>query len=109
MRRRTTERRANGSTGGSPLRPSTNNECKIDPIAQSWAVISGSAAPDHAMQAMEAVYNNLVRPEDELILLFTPPFQRTARDPGYFKGYPRGIRENGGQYTHAALWAIWAF
>jgi len=94
---------------GSPLGSSTNNECKIDSIAQSWAVISGSAAPDHAMQAMEAVYNNLVRPEDELILLFTPPFQRTARDPGYIKGYPRGIRENGGQYTHAALWAIWAF
>jgi cyclic beta-1,2-glucan synthetase len=58
---------------------------------------------------MESVYNNLVRVEEELILLFTPPFQRTARDPGYIKGYPRGIRENGGQYTHAALWAIWAF
>ena len=52
---------------------------------------------------------DLVRSEDELILLFTPPFQRTARDPGYIKGYPPGIRENGGQYTHAALWAIWAF
>ena len=58
---------------------------------------------------MESVYKHLVRLEDELILLFTPPFQRTARDPGYIKGYPRGIRENGGQYTHAALWAIWAF
>jgi cyclic beta-1,2-glucan synthetase len=58
---------------------------------------------------MESVYKHLVRPRDELILLFTPPFQRTARDPGYVKGYPRGIRENGGQYTHAALWAIWAF
>ena len=58
---------------------------------------------------MESVYKNLVRLDDELILLFTPPFQRTARDPGYIKGYPRGIRENGGQYTHAALWAIWAF
>ncbi len=58
---------------------------------------------------MESVYKHLVRLQDELILLFTPPFQRTARDPGYIKGYPRGIRENGGQYTHAALWAIWAF
>jgi cellobiose phosphorylase len=58
---------------------------------------------------MESVYKNLVRLKEELILLFTPPFQRTARDPGYIKGYPRGIRENGGQYTHAALWAIWAF
>jgi cyclic beta-1,2-glucan synthetase len=94
---------------GSRLGSSANNECKIDSIAQSWAVISGGADPTHAVQAMESVYNNLVRSEDELILLFTPPFQRTARDPGYIKGYPRGIRENGGQYTHAALWAIWAF
>jgi cyclic beta-1,2-glucan synthetase len=94
---------------GSRLGSSANNECKIDSIAQSWAVISGGADPDRAVQAMESVYNNLVRFEDELILLFTPPFQRTARDPGYIKGYPRGIRENGGQYTHAALWAIWAF
>ena len=94
---------------GSQLGSSANNECKIDSIAQSWAVISGGADPDRAVQAMESVYNILVRLEDELILLFTPPFQRTARDPGYIKGYPRGIRENGGQYTHAALWAIWAF
>ena len=86
-----------------------NNECRIDSIAQSWAIISGNADPEHAAQGMESVYKHLVRLEDELILLFTPPFQRTARDPGYIKGYPRGIRENGGQYTHAALWAIWAF
>jgi cyclic beta-1,2-glucan synthetase len=58
---------------------------------------------------MESVYKMLVRPQDQLIALFTPPFQRTAHDPGYIKGYPRGVRENGGQYTHAALWAIWAF
>jgi cyclic beta-1,2-glucan synthetase len=58
---------------------------------------------------MESVYRDLVRGDDEMILLFTPPFQRTPRDPGYIKGYPRGVRENGGQYTHAALWAIWAF
>jgi cellobiose phosphorylase len=86
-----------------------NNECRIDAIAQSWAIISGNADREHATQAMESVYQNLVRQAEELILLFTPPFQRTARDPGYIKGYPRGIRENGGQYTHAALWAIWAF
>ncbi|HLO27894.1 MAG TPA: glucoamylase family protein [Anaerolineales bacterium] len=94
---------------GSRLGSSVNNECRIDSIAQSWAVISANADPYNAAKAMEATYNNLVRPEEELILLFTPPFQRTARDPGYIKGYPRGIRENGGQYTHAALWAIWAF
>jgi cyclic beta-1,2-glucan synthetase len=94
---------------GSPLGSSTNNECRIDSIAQSWAIISGNADPEHAVQGMESVYRNLVRREEELILLFTPAFQRTARDPGYIKGYPRGIRENGGQYTHAALWAIWAF
>jgi cyclic beta-1,2-glucan glucanotransferase len=93
----------------SRLGSSTNNECKIDSIAQSWAVISGNADSEHAVQAMESVYKDLVRIDDEMILLFTPPFQRTARDPGYIKGYPRGVRENGGQYTHAALWAIWAF
>ena len=94
---------------GSRLGSSMNNECRIDSIAQSWAIISGNADPEHAAQAMESVYRHLVRREEELLLLFTPPFQRTARDPGYIKGYPRGIRENGGQYTHAALWAIWAF
>jgi cyclic beta-1,2-glucan synthetase len=94
---------------GSPLGSAENNECRIDSIAQSWGVISGGADPLHASQAMESVYKNLVRSDDNLILLFTPPFDRTARDPGYIKGYPPGIRENGGQYTHAALWAIWAF
>jgi cyclic beta-1,2-glucan synthetase len=94
---------------GSRLGSAANNECRIDSIAQSWAIISKSADPEHAAQGMESVFNHLVRLEDELILLFTPPFQRTARDPGYIKGYPPGIRENGGQYTHAALWAIWAF
>jgi cyclic beta-1,2-glucan synthetase len=94
---------------GSPLGSASNNECRIDSIAQSWAVISKGADPMHAAQAMESVYENLVRFDDQLLLLFKPPFDRTARDPGYIKGYPRGIRENGGQYTHAALWAIWAF
>jgi cyclic beta-1,2-glucan synthetase len=94
---------------GSLLGSSSNNECKIDSIAQSWSVISGNANADRAAQAMESVYKMLVQHEAELIQLFTPPFDRTARDPGYIKGYPPGIRENGGQYTHAALWAIWAF
>ena len=94
---------------GTRLGSVANNECRIDSIAQSWAIISGNADPEHARQGMETVYRHLVRREDELILLFTPPFQRTARNPGYIKGYPRGIRENGGQYTHAALWSIWAF
>ena len=94
---------------GSPLGSASNNECRIDSIAQSWAVLSKGADPFHATIAMESVYEKLVRFDDQQILLFTPPFDRTARDPGYIKGYPPGIRENGGQYTHAALWAIWAF
>ncbi|MBN2117748.1 MAG: hypothetical protein JW730_14325 [Anaerolineales bacterium] len=94
---------------GSRLGSAANNECRIDSIAQSWAVISENADPHNAAKAMESAYQHLVHPEDKLILLFTPPFQRTARDPGYIKGYPPGVRENGGQYTHAALWAIWAF
>jgi cyclic beta-1,2-glucan synthetase len=94
---------------GSPLGSGADAECRIDSIAQSWAVISGGADPAHASRAMESVYQQLVRFDDELILLFAPPFARTAHDPGYIKGYPPGIRENGAQYTHAALWTIWAF
>ncbi len=86
-----------------------NPECKIDSVAQSWAVLSRGADPARAKRAMEFVYEWLIRKNDELILLFTPPFEHTVRDPGYIKGYPPGIRENGGQYTHAALWAIWAY
>jgi cyclic beta-1,2-glucan synthetase len=94
---------------GTPLGSSESDEGQIDSIAQSWAVLSGAADPERAEQAMEAVVRRLVRPEDQLILLFAPPFDKTERDPGYIKGYPPGIRENGGQYTHAALWAVWAF
>ena len=94
---------------GSALGSAENNECKINSIAQSWAVISSSADQEHANRAMESVYEQLVRIDDELILLFTPPFEHSLHDPGYIKGYPPGVRENGGQYTHAALWAIWAF
>lgn len=94
---------------GTPLGSQANRECRIDSIAQSWAAISGAGRPEHVAQALDAVEKHLVRPSDQLILLFTPPFDKTPRDPGYIKGYPPGIRENGGQYTHAAIWAVWAF
>ena len=94
---------------GTPLGSASNHDCQIDSIAQSWAVLSGVSDPGRATQAMEAVANRLVRPEEQLVLLLEPPFDQTPRDPGYIKGYPPGIRENGAQYTHAALWAVWAF
>jgi cyclic beta-1,2-glucan synthetase len=94
---------------GEPLGSSENDECRIDSIAQSWAALSGAAAPDRAAQAMSAVDSELIRRDDGLALLFAPPFDKTAQDPGYIKGYPPGIRENGGQYTHAALWSVMAF
>ncbi len=91
---------------GTPLGSAVNDECRIDSIAQSWAVISGAAEPARAARAMAAVEEYLVRREDrQLVLLFTPPFDRTPLDPGYIKGYPPGVRENGGQYTHAAIWS----
>ena len=91
---------------GTPLGASAGDECRIDSIAQSWAVISGAADPARARRAMAAVEEHLIRPADGLALLFTPPFERTPLDPGYIKGYPPGIRENGGQYTHAAAWSV---
>ena len=94
---------------GTPLGSATNEECRIDSIAQSWAVISGVARPDRAAQAMAAVDSELILPHDGLALLFTPPFDRSVLDPGYIKGYPPGVRENGAQYTHAALWSVMAF
>ncbi|HSM57816.1 MAG TPA: glucoamylase family protein [Candidatus Sulfomarinibacteraceae bacterium] len=94
---------------GTPLGSASNRECRIDAIAQSWGVISGGADPERAQEAMDSVLEHLVRWDSRLILLFTPPFDRTHKDPGYIKGYLPGIRENGGQYTHAALWTIWAF
>ena len=87
----------------------SSDECRIDSIAQSWAVLSGAGDPARARQAMAALDKQLVHRGDRLVLLFTPPFDRTPLDPGYIKGYPPGIRENGGQYTHAAGWAIMAF
>ena len=93
---------------GEPLGAAHNDEWRIDSVAQSWAVISGAADPKRAEQAMRAVKEQLVRPADGLVLLATPPFDQTARDPGYLKGYPPGVRENGGTYMHAAMWVAWA-
>jgi cyclic beta-1,2-glucan glucanotransferase len=91
---------------GTPLGSAQNDECKIDSLTQSWAVLSDSAQLSRARQAMEAVRAHLLRRDAQLVLLLTPPFDRTTHDPGYIKGYLPGIRENGGQYTHAALWAV---
>ena len=92
---------------GTPLGSTRNEECRIDSIVQSWAVIAG-ADPERTQQAMKAVDEHLVRADDRLILLFTPPFDKSTLDPGYVKGYLPGVRENGGQYTHAALWVVLA-
>ncbi len=94
---------------GTPLGSATSEECRIDSIAQSWAVISGAGDPERGARAMAAVERELIRSKDGLALLFAPPFDKTPLDPGYIKGYPPGIRENGGQYTHAALWSVMAF
>lgn len=94
---------------GSPLGSADSAECQIDSTAQTWAVLSGAAAADRARQAMEAVWERLVRPDDRLVLLLTPLFDRSTPNPGYIRGYPPGVRENGAQYTHAAAWVGWAF
>ena len=94
---------------GTPMGSVENEECKIDSIAQTWGVMSGAAEPGRASRAMVAVDHQLVRRPEGLILLFTPPFDRTPHDPGYIKGYVPGIRENGGQYSHAAAWTVIAF
>ena len=93
---------------GTPLGSAANAECSIDSIAQSWGVLSGAAEPGRAARSMSAVNQQLVRASDGLILLLTPPFDKTPLDPGYIKGYVPGIRENGGQYTHAAVWTLMA-
>jgi len=94
---------------GTPYGSAASEECNIDSIAQSWSVISAGADPSRAAQAMQAVDEHLIRRDVGLALLFTPPFDRTTLDPGYIKGYPPGLRENGGQYTHAAAWSVIAF
>ncbi|MDH4609953.1 glycoside hydrolase family 94 protein [Pseudomonas sp. BN102] len=94
---------------GSPLGSASNDECRIDSIAQSWSVLSGVAPLERRRQAMDSLYEHLVQRDAGLILLLTPPFDRSLPDPGYIKGYVPGVRENGGQYTHAAVWASMAF
>ena len=93
---------------GAPLGSAENAECRIDSIAQSWSVLSGQGDPERSRQAMDAVMAQLVDRENGLIRLFTPPFVETSQDPGYIKAYPPGVRENGGQYTHAAAWVVLA-
>jgi cyclic beta-1,2-glucan synthetase len=94
---------------GTPLGSSASDECRIDAIAQSWSVISGADSSSRPHAAMEAVNRELILRDSRLALLFTPPFDHAAQDPGYVKSYPPGLRENGGQYTHGAVWSIIAF
>jgi cellobiose phosphorylase len=94
---------------GAPLGSSQNTECQIDSIAQSWSVLSRAADPRRARAAMDAVDSRLVRRDDGLVRLLDPPFDLAPLDPGYIKGYVPGVRENGGQYTHAAIWTAMAF
>jgi cyclic beta-1,2-glucan synthetase len=93
---------------GTPLGSAQNDECKIDSIAQSWAVLSGAVPQRFAERAMDAVRTALVARGSQLVLLLDPPFDHSAQDPGYVKAYPPGVRENGGQYTHAAVWTVMA-
>jgi cellobiose phosphorylase len=94
---------------GSPLGSSVNPECQIDSISQSWSVLSGAGDAKRSRMAMEALDQRLVRREHGLIQLLDPPFDKSELNPGYIKGYVPGVRENGGQYTHAAIWAAMAF
>jgi cyclic beta-1,2-glucan synthetase len=93
---------------GTPLGSLGSDECRIDSIAQSWSVISGAGDPRRQALAMRSLEEHLVREDARLLLLLTPPFDKTPNDPGYIKGYLPGVRENGAQYTHAALWAVLA-
>ena len=93
---------------GSPTGSLHNEECRIDGIAQSWAVLSGAAPPRRAERAMDAVRTHLIRRSSGIVLLLAPPWDQSPQDPGYIKGYVPGIRENGGQYTQAALWTAMA-
>jgi cellobiose phosphorylase len=94
---------------GDPLGSQTNSECQIDSLPQSWSVISGAGDPLRSRQAMESVDQRLVRRDAGLIQLFDPPFDKSPLNPGYIKGYMPGVRENGGQYTHGAIWTAMAF
>jgi cyclic beta-1,2-glucan synthetase len=94
---------------GTPLGSSQNQECRIDSIAQSWAILSGASTADRSSAALRSLEHKLVSQDTGLIRLLDPPFNIAQMEPGYIKGYPPGIRENGGQYTHAAVWAVMAF
>lgn len=94
---------------GAPLGSKVNDEMKIDSLPQSWAVLCGAETTDHIRLALNALNDRLVRGEEKLVLLFDPPFDQCDREPGYIKGYPPGVRENGGQYTHGSLWAAMAW
>jgi cyclic beta-1,2-glucan glucanotransferase len=94
---------------GAPLGSQRNSECQIDSLPQSWSVLSGAGDAQRARQAMKAVNERLVRRDGKLIQLLDPPFDRSEPNPGYIKGYVPGVRENGGQYTHAAVWVTMAF
>ena len=94
---------------GTALGTSTNQECQIDSLAQSWSVLSDAGEIRHTALAMESADKRLVRPKDKLIQLLDPAFDKSALEPGYIKGYVPGVRENGGQYTQAAIWLIMAF
>jgi cyclic beta-1,2-glucan synthetase len=94
---------------GEPLGSQANSECQIDSLPQSWSVISGAGDPARSRQAMQSVDQRLVRRDAGLIQLFDPPFDKSSLNPGYIKGYIPGVRENGGQYTHGAIWTAMAF
>jgi cellobiose phosphorylase len=94
---------------GTPLGSAQNVECQIDSISQSWSVLSGAGDPQRSRMAMQAVDRRLVRREDSIIQLLDPPFDKSDQNPGYIRGYVPGVRENGGQYTHAAIWTAMAF
>jgi cellobiose phosphorylase len=94
---------------GEPLGSKTNPECQIDSLPQSWSIISGAGDSARSKKAMHAVDERLVRRKARMIQLFDPPFDRSSLNPGYIKGYIPGVRENGGQYTHGAIWTVMAF
>jgi cyclic beta-1,2-glucan synthetase len=94
---------------GQPLGSFVNPECMIDSVTQSWAVLSGSASAGRAKTALESVHEYLILPDDHLITLLTPPFDTSPLNPGYIKGYVPGVRENGGQFSHAGIWVVMAF
>ncbi|HQU41426.1 MAG TPA: cyclic beta 1-2 glucan synthetase, partial [Pirellulales bacterium] len=94
---------------GTPLGSASNPECQIDALPQSWSVLSGAGTRERSLSAMNSVERLLVRPDAGLVQLFEPPFDTSSLDPGYIKGYIPGVRENGGQYTHAAVWTVMAF